>query len=1571
MAGAVLKWKRVLNPTGPQPRPRHGHRAINIKELMVVFGGGNEGIVDELHVFNAATSQWYVPVTKGEVPPGCAAYGFVVDGTRIFVFGGMVEYGKYSNELYELQATKWEWRKLKPKSPETGIPPCPRLGHSFTMVGDKIYLFGGLANESDDPKNNIPKYLNDLYTLDIRGTVPTWEIPLTFGDSPPPRESHTSVAYVDKKTKKSKLVIYGGMSGCRLGDLWLLDTDTMMWCRPETKGIAPLPRSLHTATLISHRMYVFGGWVPLAMDDLKGNTLEKEWKCTNTLACLNLEKMAWEEILLDGTEENIPRARAGHCSVGIHSRLYVWSGRDGYRKAWNNQVCCKDLWYLEVEPPGPASRVALVRASTHSLELNWLATPTATIYLLEVQRIDPPPPMTPALQAVQAPSTPAPSVSSVTPSTSVAVSEPSNTAMPIPTPPLASTSAQKVHPRFILANSDNKIIPITEASTSSVSKPATITGSAAQPGRNIIIKPKQGQSKTVTIAKMVSSNSPSPTVQTQTVMSPAISPILSTGQTYTTTTMGTNPIVTTYQTGPSGSQITTNQIKSTIMNTATGPQTMRVVTAAPNVNQPIRFISSGQAVRLANATQTKFRSNIVRHPATVTGQGISGTTTTATLGGKQIIIQKPLNMVPTMGNQSQVVTLVKTSQGVVLQKPSSTTTINTSSNMSGQQNTITSVSGPNKPVVGNIVKLMSPQQVGNSKLVMKNSNMVQVAKVGPDGKQTYVITNKQGTPQIRPNQIIVVTSGSQLRTVPSSSTVSSTSNLVSLVSSASLTPQTHATIVSSTSGANQGVKMIRGVSGKPITFSVPVGLQGNKTGNPQIIHVPQKALTIGGKSVTVQLAPGGVQKTVTIVSSAAVQKQLQSQQQSSGSSEQKLVMIPAKTTTAQMHQRYTTNIQQPHTSQATSSSASSNVDEPATTDAGLAALAVEAGLMDMTQNVGNQDINMSDPKIDQMDGVDDKIAKLGQFASSGSSGSSSCESPITTTQKMDDDSVSDSEDLTNYLAQQQNIINTSTDENNRNTDSEAELISSGGFETSSGVGTSKCESSKEQELKSNSDDNFNALMNNQAGPTDSECEAANILTNIKSVGGNTSGSSEVHSASLPGSSSASYLRQLSSLCNEEDLERVVSSATSSLITLNVNYNDITDLESLALVALQTSSTILPSSSSALASPSSSTSSASSSLSSSASSSMASSSMASSSSASSSSAFSSSASSSNNINNNHSNNSISSTTNINNNINDNNCASSSSQNDNNILQQISSTTSAMAPPATGTVPKAAKAIKKVGSPVEEINKNKSAKDTKKWYTVGFFKELTHTVMNYIDYDDWNTSNCKDELFADNIPDLSTKRRISLEPGTAYKFRLSAINGCGRGPWGEFTSYKTCLPGFPGAPSAIKISKSVDGAHLSWEPPASTQGDILEYSVYLAVKSPSAKDKTPPSQLAFVRVYCGPRFTCTVQNTSLLTAHVDYTSKPAIIFRIAARNDKGYGPATQVRWLQDPQGAKAAAAAGTSGQAAQKRPADKPVTPGKRLKLTQTQTTAAVSPQQPVVSSTPSTSKQHIINQPQQA
>lgn len=139
--------------------------------------------------FLPVSKQWFLPAVRGDIPPGCAAHGLVCEGTRVLVFGGMLEFGKYSNCLYELQvsrydlktrvanpafkenkciftpdfacpvsqAARWLWKKLKPRAPRTGSLPCPRIGHSFTLAGNKCYLFGGLANDSEDPNGNIPR----------------------------------------------------------------------------------------------------------------------------------------------------------------------------------------------------------------------------------------------------------------------------------------------------------------------------------------------------------------------------------------------------------------------------------------------------------------------------------------------------------------------------------------------------------------------------------------------------------------------------------------------------------------------------------------------------------------------------------------------------------------------------------------------------------------------------------------------------------------------------------------------------------------------------------------------------------------------------------------------------------------------------------------------------------------------------------------------------------------------------------------------------------------------------------------------------------------------------------------------------------------------------------------------------------------------------------------------------------------------------------------------------------------------------------------------------------------------
>lgn len=70
-AAAGLSWRRVSSFTGPVPRSRHGHRAVAIRELLIIFGGGNEGIADELHVYNTGARGGAAP--RGGRSGGTAA----------------------------------------------------------------------------------------------------------------------------------------------------------------------------------------------------------------------------------------------------------------------------------------------------------------------------------------------------------------------------------------------------------------------------------------------------------------------------------------------------------------------------------------------------------------------------------------------------------------------------------------------------------------------------------------------------------------------------------------------------------------------------------------------------------------------------------------------------------------------------------------------------------------------------------------------------------------------------------------------------------------------------------------------------------------------------------------------------------------------------------------------------------------------------------------------------------------------------------------------------------------------------------------------------------------------------------------------------------------------------------------------------------------------------------------------------------------------------------------------------------------------------------------------------------
>ncbi|XP_061543651.1 host cell factor 1a isoform X3 [Phycodurus eques] len=1674
------RWKRVLGWSGPVPRPRHGHRAVAIKELMVVFGGGNEGIVDELHVYNTATNQWFIPAVRGDIPPGCAAYGFVCDGTRLLVFGGMVEYGKYSNDLYELQASRWEWKKLKAKNPKNGPPPCPRLGHSFSLVGNKCYLFGGLANDSEDPKNNIPRYLNDLYILELRAgsSVVAWDIPITYGVLPPPRESHTAVVYTEKTSRKSRLIIYGGMSGCRLGDLWTLDIDTLTWNKPSVSGTAPLPRSLHSATTITNKMYVFGGWVPLVMDDVKVATHEKEWKCTNTLACLNLDTMCWETVLMDTLEDNIPRARAGHCAVSINSRLYVWSGRDGYRKAWNNQVCCKDLWYLETERPHAPARVQLVRANTNSLEVSWGAVSTADTYLLQLQKYDIP--ATPAVAS---------------PAMSAIPSQPVNSPKS-PVPAAAAPSPQTLSQAAVL-----KVATQQSATGASV-----VTVRPSHPGKSPVTVTSLPPGVRMVMPAQVTQGSPigsSPQMSGMAALAAAAAATQKIPPSSAGTVLNVPAGATILKTVAVSPGTTTVKVASPVM--VSNPATRMLKTAAAQVGtagtsspstttRPIITVHKSGAVTVAQQAQvvttvmggvTKTIA-LVKSPLTMG----SGGTLISNLGKMMSVVQtKPVQTSAVTGQASTnpLTQIIQTKgplpAGTILKLVTSAdgkpATIITTSQAGGAGNkpTILNISGVSSnaakqgPTIIKTIPMSAimtqPGATGvTSSTGMKTPITILTTKVMTTGTPGKIITAvpKLGTAAGQQGLTQVVLKGAPgqpgtiLRTVPMS-TVGGV-RLVTPVTVSAVKPTVTTLVVKGTTGVTSlgtvtgtvSTSLAGGtVDTANASLVTPITTLGTiATLSSQVISSPAitvsaaqttltSATTLPSSSITVQnqptqvtliTTPSGVEAQpvqdlpVSILASPTSEQPSSSEAGAAGDGSGTVTLVCSNppcethdtgttntattssapigagqvcsnlpcetrtTTTAtigagqvcsnppcETHETGTTN---------TATMASSNMPalrvcsnppcethETGTTNTATTASASMGGVQQVCSNppcethVTGTTNTSTQASSNLSEGQTGTVQRVCSNAPCETHETGTTNTPSTATSNMGGDQTSSATGAVQRVCSnppcethETGTTNTATTATSsfeagegtaaQQTDDVTEATSSTEEASSTAAavttttqgraittvtqstpapgpsvpsissiteGGSTAASSTEEPMQTEAAASAEAVPAEEgATPMETQAEgdavatatALNLPSELMSEGqGATLMVTGLSDEELAVTAAAEAAAQAAA--TEEAQALAIQAVLQAAQQAVMNESDaagegqqtttipimLTQQELAALVQQQQQlqeaqaaaqqgavDTSMPTEGLAPADS----------------------------------------------------------------LND---PSVESNGHSEMAAAVTSAVASLLPrttaetlaPSSTFAPvvsvaspaklQAAAALAEVANGIEGEKQapqptpvKPAVKKENQWFDVGIVKVTNMVVTHfYVPADD---SQGDDDSGV--IPDYGQMKKMELQPGTAYKFRVAGINACGRGAFSEISAFKTCLPGFPGAPCAIKISKSPDGAHLTWEPPSVTSGKIIEYSVYLAIQSnqtAEAKASTP-AQLAFMRVYCGPNPSCLVQSSSLSNAHIDYTTKPAIIFRIAARNEKGYGPATQVRWLQE------SGKDGASAKPAPKRPGTSPDT-----------------------------------------
>ncbi|THC99739.1 hypothetical protein EYZ11_000789 [Aspergillus tanneri] len=155
----------------------------------------------------------------------------------------------------------------------TGREPYPLVGATTTILGDKLYVFGGRILSK-----TRPQLTSDLYELDLIRRH--WTKVETTGDVPRPRYFHSVCALGD-----NKLVCYGGMSPSLsapkdlgvngsagqdaqpevvvMSDIHILDVPSRTWVRvPATES--PQGRYAHCATILPSSAHFTSASAPLS-----------------------------------------------------------------------------------------------------------------------------------------------------------------------------------------------------------------------------------------------------------------------------------------------------------------------------------------------------------------------------------------------------------------------------------------------------------------------------------------------------------------------------------------------------------------------------------------------------------------------------------------------------------------------------------------------------------------------------------------------------------------------------------------------------------------------------------------------------------------------------------------------------------------------------------------------------------------------------------------------------------------------------------------------------------------------------------------------------------------------------------------------------------------------------------------------------------------------------------------------------------------------------------------------------------------------------------------------------------
>ncbi|KYQ93592.1 Kelch repeat-containing protein [Tieghemostelium lacteum] len=167
--------------------PRNGHTMNAYGKQLIVFGGGSfSGFLNDILSFSLENCKWSAIQTAANtvVPCGRSKHSSCLVDDRLYIFGGGDGIRLY-NDMFYLDLVQWRWYQVDCSN--VSQKPSPRWGHTMVKLPDNksLLLFGGHAGS---------KRLNDLYIFNIEeSTWHQVQYSLNEGDLvPPPRAGHTA-----------------------------------------------------------------------------------------------------------------------------------------------------------------------------------------------------------------------------------------------------------------------------------------------------------------------------------------------------------------------------------------------------------------------------------------------------------------------------------------------------------------------------------------------------------------------------------------------------------------------------------------------------------------------------------------------------------------------------------------------------------------------------------------------------------------------------------------------------------------------------------------------------------------------------------------------------------------------------------------------------------------------------------------------------------------------------------------------------------------------------------------------------------------------------------------------------------------------------------------------------------------------------------------------------------------------------------------------------------------------------------------------------------------------------------